>query len=230
MVSDKLAPNILVVEQDKVMNANICNTIERYGFDATRVHDLSKLDKLIQFNFPHVAVLGAGEGDVMELAQSLCVKGKPYNLPVIFLVDQEKNEKEFLLKDNDLVRVLKKPVLPNEIMVSIRELLRKATPVFLDKVMSYKDISLDLYTMKVTKGGSVYSFGPTEFKILQLLMQRPSTIYTRRQIIDYVWGDDKEIADRTIDVHINRIRTLLKVNEDRNPLIKTIRSAGYCLD
>ena len=126
--------------------------------------------------------------------------------------------------------VLQRPFTPNELMTTIRLLLRKSKPVFQDKVIKYGDISMDLSTFKVLRGAKQVHLGPTEFKILELFVQKPKNIYSRRQIIDYVWGTEKDIAHRTIDVHINRIRTLMKLDSDRYPLIKTIRSAGYCLD
>ncbi len=89
---------------------------------------------------------------------------------------------------------------------------------------------MDLSNYRVYRNQKQFYLGPTEFKILQLLSQQPKKIYSRRQIIDYVWGTEKDIAHRTIDVHINRIRTLMKLETDQYPLIKTIRSAGYCLD
>jgi two-component system phosphate regulon response regulator PhoB len=115
-------------------------------------------------------------------------------------------------------------------MTTIRAFLRKSNPIFQDKVITYNDISMYLSTFKVYRATKQVHLGPTEFKILQLFVQKPKNIYSRRQIIDYVWGVDKEIAQRTIDVHVNRIRTLMKLKTDQYQLIKTIRSAGYCLD
>jgi two-component system phosphate regulon response regulator PhoB len=89
---------------------------------------------------------------------------------------------------------------------------------------------MDLSTYRVYRNTKQVHLGPTEFKILQLFVQQSKKIYSRRQIIDYAWGTEKDIAHRTIDVHINRIRTLMKLKKDQYPLIKTIRSAGYCLD
>lgn len=115
-------------------------------------------------------------------------------------------------------------------MTTIRTLLRKSRPVFQDKIIKYNDIRMDLSTYRVYRNNKQVHLGPTEFKILQLLVQKPKSIYSRRQIIDYVWGTEKDIAHRTIDVHVNRIRTLMKLEKDQYQLIKTIRSAGYCLD
>ena len=114
-------------------------------------------------------------------------------------------------------------------MISIRSLLRKSSPVFQDKFIKHKDISMDLSTYKVFRGKKQIHFGPTEFKILQLFTMNPDNVYSRRQIIDYVWGVDKEIAYRTIDVHINRIRKLMDLDDGRQ-VIRTIRAAGYSLD
>lgn len=230
-MSDKLAPNIIVVEEDKVINANICNAIERYRFDVIRAYDASSVGRLIEFNKPHVAIISSNikKSAPMEVVAQLKKMSLPYDLPIVLLLEANEDKSKFP-QDNDLQVIMRRPFTPNELMITIRDLLRKSNPVFSDRVISYKDLSIALYTLKVTKGDKTYSFGPAEFKILQLLIQQPNKIFTRRQIIDYVWGVEKEIEDRTIDVHINRIRNILKVRDDINPLIKTIRSAGYCLD
>jgi two-component system phosphate regulon response regulator PhoB len=89
---------------------------------------------------------------------------------------------------------------------------------------------MDLATYKVQRAGKKIHLGPTEFKIMQMLIQSPKTILSRQRIIDYVWGGDQAIEPRTVDVHVNRLRSLVKINDEELPFIKTVRASGYCLN
>ncbi len=231
-MSDKLPPKILVVETDEVLNANLCNTIERYWFDVNRAKSSEAAVRSAEVDPPNVAIISSRIQDVSatEMASQLKKVQGLAEVPIVFLVEQDEKVANYSSVGEGCSEVLCRPFTPNELMTTIRSLLRKSKPIFQDKVIEYSDIKMDLSTFKVLRGSKQVHLGPTEFKILQLFIQKPKNIYSRRQIIDYVWGVDKEIAHRTIDVHINRIRTLMKLDTDRYQLIKTIRSAGYCLD
>ena len=231
-MSDKLPPKILVVEADEVMNTSLCNTIERYWFDVTRARTSETAQRAAQVHLPNVAIISSRVQDksAIEVGVSLRKILELKELPIVFIVEQGESVDNYNLISGGYTEVLHRPFTPNELMTTIRLLLRKSKPMFQDKVIKYSDISMDLSTFKVHRGLKQVHLGPTEFKILELFVQKPKNIYSRRQIIDYVWGTEKDIAHRTIDVHINRIRTLMKLDSDRYPLIKTIRSAGYCLD
>lgn len=229
-MSDKLPPKILVIEPDELLNANLCNSIERYWFDVTRARTPDAAIRAGTVNPPHIAIVSSriqGQSANEMVAQLRKLQGMQ-NLPILFLIEQ--GESSDTWNNTDYSESLARPFTPNELMTTIRVLLRKSKPVFQDKVINYGDIRMDLCTYKVHRGVNQIHLGPTEFKILQLLIQKPTTIYSRRQIIDYVWGTEKEISHRTIDVHINRIRTLMKLKTDNYPIIKTIRASGYCLD
>lgn len=231
-MSDKLPPKILVVETDKVLNANLCNTIERYWFDVNRAKSSEAAVRSAEVDPPNVAIISSRIQDVSatEMASQLKKIQGLAEVPIVFLVEQDEKVANYNSVGEGYSEVLCRPFTPNDLMTTIRSLLRKSRPIFQDKVIEYSDIKMDLSTFKVLRGSKQVHLGPTEFKILQLFIQKPKNIYSRLQIIDYVWGVDKEIAHRTIDVHINRIRTLMKLDRDRYQLIKTIRSAGYCLD
>jgi len=232
-VSDKLPPKILVIEPDEVLNANLCNTIERYWFDVTRAKDAETAIRAAEVDPPNVAIISSRIQDksANEMAVQLRKVKELKNLPILFLMEQgESVEHHNFADSNDCIESLYRPFTPNELMTTIRTLLRKSRPVFQDKIIKYNDIRMDLSTYRVYRNNKQVHLGLTEFKILQLLVQKPKSIYSRRQIIDYVWGTEKDIAHRTIDVHVNRIRTLMKLEKDQYQLIKTIRSAGYCLD
>ena len=231
-MSDKLPPKILVVEHNEALNASLCNTIERYWFDVSRVKNSEEALRIAEVNPPNVAIISSRIKGMSAKEMSVCLRKikELKKLPVIFLIDQDESIENYQLSDEAFAEVISRPFTPNELMTTIRALLRKSKPIFQDKVIKYDNIRMDLSTYKVFRGNKQVHLGPTEFKILQLFVQKPNSVYSRRQIIDYVWGADKDIAHRTIDVHVNRIRTLMRSNADETQLIKTIRSAGYCLN
>ncbi len=230
-VSDKLPPKILVIEHNELLNASLCNTIERYSFDVTRVKNSESAVKTASENLPNVAIISSRlqDSSAVEMSVRLRKISGLNQLPIMFLVDQGESIENYYITNDDFTKVIFRPFTPNELISNIRSLLRKSSPVFQDKFIKYKDISIDLSTYKVFRGKKQIHFGPTEFKILQLFATSPDNVYSRRQIIDYVWGVEKEIAQRTIDVHINRIRKMMDLNDGRQ-VIRTIRAAGYCLD
>jgi len=231
-VSDKLPPKLLVAEHDEVLNANLCNAIERYWFDVIRVHNCQQVLRLIDIDPPHLYIISSRVKDMsaLELGSQITKHKSSPNAPIIFIIDAEEKEENYRVIKNSTVEILRRPYDARELMTLIRALLRRSKPQLHDRVIKHGDIAMDLSTFKVTKGGQVIHLGPTEFKILRLFIKNPKKIYSRRQIIDYVWGIDKEIAHRTIDVHINRIRTLMKIDRKNDPFITTIRSSGYILN
>jgi len=229
-VSDKLPPIILVVEPNKVLNTNMCNAMERCWFNVIRGLDADAAAKISETTPPNVAIISSKIQDQSASELAICLRKKLQDLPIVFLLEPGESAKNYALVDDNYVEFLFRPFTPNGLISATKTLLRKAKPVFQDKVIKYNDITMDLATYKVRRSNTQIHLGPTEFKILQLFVQKPKNIYSRRQIIDYVWGTDEDIAHRTIDVHINRIRTLMKLDTDQYHIIKTIRSAGYCLD
>jgi two-component system phosphate regulon response regulator PhoB len=232
-VSDKLPPKILVIEHDEVLNTTLCNMIERYWFEVSRVKKPDEAIRIAEINPPNVVIISSRIKSIsaIEMATRIKkIKGLK-EVPVIFLTDPEEPTNNYTAIDSNLTELIQRPFTPNELMTSIRTLLRKSKPVLQDKIIKYNDIAIDLSTYKVFRSTKEIHLGPTEFKILQLFLQRPDNVYSRRQIIDFVWGVDKDIAPRTIDVHINRIRTLMKLDSKYDiPTIRTIRSKGYSLN
>lgn len=231
-MSDKLPPEILIFETDEVSCTTLCNTIERYWFTVLRASAIEKAVRIAAVNHPHVAVISSKDENfsLIEAASRIReVKGCS-NLPIVFVMQDGDNMENYKQLDNGLIECLPRPFTPNEVLIAIKALLRRGKPTFQDKIIRYKDLSMDLSTYKVSRGNIQIRLGPTEFKILQLLVQSPKVIFSREQIIDFVWGANLEIEHRTVDVHVNRLRGLIKINEDEIPFIKTIRSSGYCLN
>lgn len=230
-MTDKLPPSILVIDSDEILRKRVSNIIERYYFSVSTAENAETTMRLLDVIQPHVIVISSRMQGTSALEMG--VKIRRYknfnNIPIVMLIDEGENQDNYKSLDNDLIQFVYRPFTPSELMSALKILIRKSKPVFKDKVISYKDLSIDLATYKVIRKNQVIHLGPTEFKILQLMIQSPKSIFSRQQIIDYVWGTNKVIEPRTVDVHVNRLRSLLKLHKDEVHLIKTVRASGYCL-
>lgn len=231
-MSDKLPPKILVVEYDDQLNSTLCNTIERYWFNVIRARNAETALRLAYVNRPNAAIISSTLQDISAIEMAVRLKKVEglQQIPIIFLINQDESVQNYNITNNDnFNKILFRPFTPNELMVTVKSLLRRSNPVFQSRFIKHKNITMDLSTYKVYHGQKQVHFGPTEFKMLQLFITNPNNTYSRRQIVDYVWGVEKEISFRTVDVHINRIRKMMDLN-DGNQVIRTIRAAGYSLD
>ena len=124
---------------------------------------------------------------------------------------------------------LTKPFSMNELLARLRAVMRRIRPGLADDKIVIGDITMDRVSHRVHRGSRDVHLGPTEFRILDHLMQHPGRVFSREQLLDAVWGSDVYVEARTVDVHIGRLRKALMVGEESDP-IRTVRSAGYALD
>jgi two-component system, OmpR family, phosphate regulon response regulator PhoB len=124
---------------------------------------------------------------------------------------------------------LAKPFSPSELVARIRAVLRRANPGTNDELLQYGDVVVDLAAHRVRRNGRDIHLGPTEFRLLRHFMSHPGRVFSREQLLDFVWGNDVFVEARTVDVHIRRLRKVLN-SENEADLIRTVRSAGYALD
>lgn len=228
---DKLPPRILILELIKSSNISLFNIVERSWFNIAKVNTLEKAIAYSHSSPPDIIIIDSIQQDdsTMESAITLRTISGLEKIPIIFLVNSKEVTTNSSLIDNEFVDTLVKPFTSDQLITSIRTLLRRSNWVLKNKVITYKEISVDLTTYQVTKNGQEIHLGPTEFKILQLLLQSPKTTFSRQDIIDKVWPVSKNIDARTVDVHINRIRNSIK-HKNSQVFIKTVRSLGYCID
>jgi DNA-binding response OmpR family regulator len=227
-VTDKLLPRILIIEQENTKNTNISlyNNIERAGFDIIKGDIASKAFALPSSYMPAVIIINisAKENPLETIAKirksyTLC------KIPVIYLLSPEEPFPPSS-KDN-LISFIQKPFSLDELINAIRNLLRRSKVMLQDKIIRFKNVSIDLNTQKLYKNDITVRLGPTEFKILQLFLQFPTIVFSRQKIIECLWGCNAHFSPRIIDVHINRIREALS---DDKEFIKTVRLVGYCLN
>jgi len=229
---EKLPPKILIVESDEMIRTTMCNTIERYWFSVVRASDANAAMMEINNGNPNVVIISSKltQPVVLSLVRDIHKAMPNVDIPIIILLEEKESKEGYTSIVGPLIDFIHRQFTPNELMLAIKALLRKSNPVFQDKVIKYKDLSMDLATYRVQRGNKQIHLGPTEFKIMQMLILSPRTILSRQHIMEHVWGKGKDIEPRTVDVHVNRIRSLVKLHDDEPPLIKTVRSGGYCLN
>ena len=229
---EKLPPKILVVESDEIVRTTMCNTIERYWFSVVRAANENIAMAEITGSAPNVVIISSklSTPTVLSFIGNIHKALNNSDIPVIILLEENESQSSYSSVAGPFVEFIHRQFTPNELMLAIKSLLRKSNPVFQDKVIKYKDLSMDLATYRVQRGNKSIHLGPTEFKIMQMLILAPRTILSRQHIMDHVWGKGKNIEPRTVDVHVNRIRSLVKLSDTEPPLIKTVRSGGYCLN
>ena len=164
-----------------------------------------------------------------EICKFIRSKKEIQRIPVIMLT--AKGEEEDLLQgfDNGADDYLIKPFSPKELLARINALLRRSNESSLTSKLKYGNIVMDTDMHRVYCCDKETKLGPREYRILEFLMKNPGRVYSRQQLLDAVWGTNVYITDRTIDVHIRRLRKALSVSEECK-VIRTIRSSGYSLD
>ena len=122
-----------------------------------------------------------------------------------------------------------KPFSPAELVSRVRALLRRSAPDMGGETLAYEDLEMDLVSHKVNRGGRSVHLGPTEYRLLRVLMENPNRVYSREQLLDKAWGQNIYVEIRTVDVHVRRLRRAINI-DGKPDLIRTVRGSGYALD
>lgn len=222
---------ILVVEDDPALVDLLHYNLEAADYEVSVVTDGDECMAAVEDEQPDLIILDWMLPNVsgLELCRQLRQRPAFKRLPIIMLTARS--------EEGDRVRGLKtgaddyvvKPFLPSELMARIEAVMRRAYPERQAETLSYDDIVMNLDQHRVMRAGNPVHLGPTEFRLLRTLMEKPGRVFSREQLLDRVWGRDIYVETRTVDVHIRRLRKAL--NEDGGAdIIRTVRSAGYSLD
>jgi len=221
---------ILVVEDEPAIAELIAINLRHAGFEVTVVKDADAAQDAIDGVLPALVVLDwmlPGRSG-HSLLRSWRGAPRTRALPVIMLTARSEEADKVSGLDAGADDYLTKPFSANELLARIRALLRRHSPDALDTAVEVGTLKLDPATRRVTGRGREVRIGATEFKLLHFLMTHPERVHSRTQLLDRVWGDHVFIEERTVDVHIKRLReTLTPV--DCQHMIETVRGAGYRL-
>ncbi|MCR9214027.1 MAG: phosphate regulon transcriptional regulator PhoB [Proteobacteria bacterium] len=222
---------ILVVEDEPAMVELLRYNLESEGFDVASAPDGEEAIMAIEEQSPDMVLLDWMIPKVsgIEICRRLRRDQKFRNLPVIMITARGEESDRVRGLDVGADDYVAKPFSPAELMARIRAVLRRGNPNAGGESLQIADVNMDLVAYKVSRGSRELHLGPTEFKLLRFFMERPGRVLTREQLLDGVWGQNVYVEDRTVDVHIRRLRKVLNENGDVD-LIRTVRAVGYCFE
>jgi two-component system phosphate regulon response regulator PhoB len=165
----------------------------------------------------------------IEICRKLRDRDATKSVPIIMLTARSEEDDRILGLNSGADDYVVKPFSPKELVARVQATLRRSQPGFAEDKLVYADLTMDLDAHKVFRSEMPIHLGPTEYRLLQVFMHRPTRVFSREQLLDRVWGRDIYVEERTVDVHIRRLRKALNEN-DRPDIIRTVRGGGYSLD
>ncbi len=219
---------ILVVEDDQSLSLLIQYNLEAQGYKvdlATRSEDA---DMVLRECPPDLLLLDwmLPGFSGLEFCRRLRLRPETKGLPIIILTARGEENDRLRGPSSGADDYIIKPFSVPELLVRVRSLLRRANPALIDSVIRAADIELDREQCRVTRGKREISLGPTEYRLLEFFMQNPGRVFSREQILDAVWGRESYVDERTVDVHIRRLRKAINIGAKIDP-IRTVRGFGY---
>lgn len=226
-----MTDKIMIIEDEEDIVTFLRYNLEKEGFETCAVTDGEKAFNAIKINQPTLILLDwmlPGLSGV-EICKQVRYDNDLRNVPIIMLTargEEADKIKGLTIGADDYMT---KPFSVPELIARIRALMRRVQPVKTKGELVFEDIKMDLATCRVFRGDRFVHLGPTEFRLLQFLMEQPRHVFPREQLLKEVWGADIHVELRTVDVHIRRLRKAM--NEGGEPdLIRTVRAAGYSID
>lgn len=219
--------NILVVDDESAIRDMLSQTLRREGYRVMTAADAGEAKAQVVNQRPDLVLLDWMLPDVsgIELARQWKRDDMTRDLPVIMLTARVDEDDKIRGLESGADDYITKPFSPRELMARINALLRRTQPER-EALINLEGLELDIAGHRINASGQAVDMGPTEFKLLQFFMTHPERVYTRDQLIDRVWGGNVYIEDRTVDVHIRRLRKALNpVGYDH--FIQTVRGSGY---
>ena len=220
--------NILIVEDESPILELLALNISQAGYNPLRAISAEHAEKLISEAIPDIILLDwmlPGMSGI-DFAKKLRSNALTKTIPIIMLTarsDELGKVKGLEVGADDYIT---KPFSPRELNARIKAVLRRKAPELTEDLLKINGLELDPVSHRVTGNNKPLEMGPTEFRLLHFFMSNPERVYSRSQLLDKVWGSQIFIEDRTVDVHIRRLRNILAQSQHEN-LIQTIRGSGY---
>ena len=226
-----MQPHVLVVEDEDALAELLQYNLKKEGFRVSMAADGEEAMMLVEERQPDVVLLDWMLPKVsgIEVCRRLRGRQETRNLPIIMLTARGEEADRIRGLDTGADDYIVKPFLMKELFARVRAVLRRIRPGLAEDKVVVGDISIDRVAHRVTRSEIEIHLGPTEFRLLDYLMQHPGRVFSREQLLDAVWGSDVYVEARTVDVHVGRLRKALNKAGDGDP-IRTVRSAGYALN
>ena len=226
-----MRPSVLVIEDETALCLLLRYNLEKEGFAVSEAHDGEEALLQLKEGKPDAVLLDwmLPRLSGLELCRQIRRSPALRDVPIIMLTARGEEGDRVRGLDSGADDYVVKPFSPNELIARLKAVIRRARPAVSAEVLRFGNLSLDLAAHRVTRAGEPVHLGPTEFRLLRHLIERPGRVFSREQLLDAVWSRDAEVELRTVDVHIRRLRKALNAG-DRPDLIRTVRAAGYALD
>ncbi|HAO32569.1 MAG TPA: phosphate regulon transcriptional regulatory protein PhoB, partial [Candidatus Competibacteraceae bacterium] len=222
------AKRILIVEDEQPIREMVNFALTEAGFEVREAADARQAQASIAERLPDLILMDwmlPGLNGI-DFARRLKREDLTRELPIIMLTARAEEADKVQGLENGSDDYMTKPFSPRELVARIRAVLRRGGPAAEDELLRANGLSLDLASHRVTAGEALLDMGPTEYRLLEFFMSHPERVYSRSQLLDRVWGSNVYVEERTVDVHIRRLRKVLEPH-GYDALIQTVRGSGY---
>ena len=223
-------PHVLIVEDEAAQREVLAYNLEAEGFRITRAENGEEALLCVAEDAPDVMVLDWMMPNLsgIEVCRQMKTRTETRGIPIIMLSARSEEVDKVRGLETGADDYVVKPYSVSELMARVRAQLRRVRPATVGQLLTYEDIVLDAETHRVTRADALLKLGPTEFRLLTTLMEKPGRVWSRDMLLDRVWGRDIYVDSRTVDVHVGRLRKVLTQNGGADP-VRTVRGAGYAL-
>ena len=224
-------PKLLLVEDDGSLAELLEYRFEKEGYDVRTTSDGDEALVMAEEDTPDLVILDwmiEGTSGI-EVCRRLRRSKSTAAVPIIMLTAREAEDDRVRGLETGADDYVTKPFSPRELLARVAAVLRRLRPALAGEALEVGELRLDPVAHRVERKGQPVRLGPTEYRLLRFFMEHPRRVFSRGQLLDAVWGNDSDIGERTVDVHIRRLRQAIALPDAEDP-IRTVRSAGYALE
>lgn len=223
-----MSRRILVVEDEAPIRDMLCFVLEQNGYQACTAEDVDSAINMLAEPYPDLVLLDwmLPGGSGIQIAKKMKQHDLTRNIPIIMITARGEEEDKVRGLEVGADDYVTKPFSPKELMARIKAVIRRVAPTSLDDAIEVQGLKLDPVSHRVTAAEQPLEMGPTEFRLLHFFMTHPERVYSREQLLDHVWGTNVYVEDRTVDVHIRRLRKAISL-AGHDKLVQTVRGSGY---
>jgi two-component system phosphate regulon response regulator PhoB len=226
-----MTASILIVEDEEALALLLRYNLEAEGYEVETAMRGDEADTRVKERRPDLLILDWMLPGIsgIELCRRLRTRPETQQIPIIMLTARGEESERVRGLATGADDYVVKPFSVPELLARVRALLRRTNPERVANLLAFGDIELDREKKRVLRSGTPVDLGPTEFRLLEFFMERPGRVFSREQLLDGVWGREVYIDERTVDVHVGRLRKAINRGHEKDP-IRTVRGAGYALD
>ena len=229
-MSDVTDPVILVVEDEPAQLEMLCYNLQKESYNVVRADNGEDALLLVEEVEPDLILLDWMLPNVSGIKVCRNLKGskRTRDIPIIMLTARGEEDDRIRGLDTGADDYVVKPYSVKELLARVRALLRRSRPASVSTNLQHGDLEVNTVLHKVTYKGATVDLGPTEFRLLLTLIEKPGRVWSREQLLDRVWGRQADVDTRTVDVHVGRLRKSIGADKDSDP-VRTVRGFGYAI-